>query len=243
MPKDETALAKKEEQQLAEYEKEVLAQENQVFPSQYNVIKINYDEELYPEHVGKFMQIKEGETEWEPIGDSFKAIILAKRHQYIQFSEDPAKRMKTSLFKEWSDEVTVYQGEESETVKGISHYIKNNFDDAKYSCLLYVQYADRVYIVRVKGASCGPLFDFQKTIPKGRTSFSYEVEIGHTKDKQGAVTFYPMTFKKTRDIEGEEYKEVLKASFVTSAALDAAESEAEYDQGQVVKDAEEVFNQ
>ena len=70
-----------------------------------------------------------------------------------------------------------------------------------------------------------------------KTIFSNEMKIGHTKDKNGTVTFYPMTFTKGKDYSNEEYRGLLTKSFEVDKMIDGFNAPV----GDVVEDAKEVF--
>lgn len=214
-------LATVSDNELKAYEEKLVKQNNQTFPAKYNTIKISYDDQK-PELMGKFVKIKEGETEWQSLGDSFEAIILNKRHQYVWFSEtDPKESMRTEQFEEWHLPVKVtYKGINDE-VKPVNKWIKENYPEATYQTVLYVLLDGDVYLFRVKGAHCKNWFDYMKASDPRSMLFSYAVKFGHTKEKKGMVTFYPATFTQGAKTEEKKYHEYLKNSFEMDKVIKA----------------------
>ena len=240
-------LTKADDKSLQAYEEKLIEQQNQTPPQKYNVIKISYDTEA-PDTLGQFVYAKEGDTEFRLLGDNFTGVILAKRHQYNYFDEnDKTNNMRTSQFEDWKDQVDVYVGGDmKEQVFGIAkwmkdHYSKDGATPRTYQSVFYVLYKEEVYLVRGKGSSFTNFIEFEKEIDANKTLFSFNVDFGHTKEKKGTVTYYPITFTKGKDIEGDAYHKNLTKSFEIDqmiADLNNPASEGEVD---MVKEAEGAF--
>ena len=218
--------------ELEQYEAKLHEQNNQVFPSKYNQIKVSYDQES--PSLGKFVKIKAGETLWSEVGDSFSCVILAKRHQYVYFPEnkDPNQVMRTEQFEEWNQPVRVTFDGLKDTITGIAKWIKSKYPkgtpkEATYQTVLYVQMDDgEVYLFRVKGAHCTNWFAFCDAMDPRDLLFTFRTDIGHGKEKKGMVTFYPATFKVGDKLKDKEYSKALSKSLEVSKMIAALESES-----------------
>ena len=224
-------ITKAEKSELEAYEASLLSQQAQKFPAKYNAVKLSYDDDK-PELMGKFIAIKEGETEWQNLGESFKGIILAKRHQYSWYDKvDKEKFMRTAQFSEWAEPVKVSYEGLKDTVSGIAGWIKERYGKespkkAVYKAILYVLIGDTVHLLRVGGTSCVSWFKYNEAMDPRSMPFSVVTEFGREKAKNPmGKTYYPMTFKAGEKTDPAIYNDLLRKSLEVSKMIAALEND------------------
>jgi len=233
-------LAKASEAELKAYEESILAKQGQGFPASINQIKVWYDKENNPEWVGKYVQIKSGETDWTLLGDSFEGVILTKRNQYVYYAEDKTESMFTEQFQEFNQPVKVMIGGEETTVQPIAPWIKENYpkgsaNEATYINMLYILKGEEVFLFKAKGCHMPNWIDFSKALDPRSTLFSFNTKFGLTTGKKGSVTYYPATYAVGKSIEGDAYRNILAKSFEFEGMLDGTGVD------DMVKEAEAIF--
>lgn len=198
----------------------------------FNYIKINYDTEA--DSYGKYVLFNQGDETPTVLGDEFIGTIVGRRNQYLHFSDERTERMKTNEFEDFSDTVKVFVGgaliHEGD---GIATYMKENFPERKFNAVLYVAVEGKIYRMKITPGSCSNLFEYESLQPQ-KVSFQYPTHFSLQKEKKGATPYWAINFKAGVDLEGEDYKEMLKHSFNVHKMLDTSLDD-------VIKDAEEIL--
>lgn len=212
--------------ELEAYEAKLQKQQAQKPPAKYNQIKIGFDP-MNPVIHGKYIRQREGDTEWEVIGDGFEGVILASRHQYSFFSEkDKNENMFTEQFEDYSQPVRVTHDGINEQIKPISKWVKEKYPkktdkEATYAAITYVLYEGEVYLFRVKGAHCSDWIEYINELDERELLFTAKTIFSHGQEKNGTVVYFPAEFERGAKLEAKEYQICLAKSWEVDKMISA----------------------
>lgn len=194
-------------------------------------IRVNYDEDMGIR--GGFVLItsepnEEGKTikARKFIDTKINVTILRTRFKFGQFDENEGEKgmevLGTPELDDYTGEVNLWDNKEKKIIftglyKEFKKFIVSNYPDLdgqkkgfpnsstiKHTEILYVEYEGRVCRMYLNTSSRNQYWAYKEEI-KGVPTFAFQTSLTTTKEKQGAITYFPIHFEKIGDNELKKY--------------------------------------
>ena len=198
-------------------------------------IRINYDEDKGVP--GGFLVIdNEMDESGNPIkkttyvADEIEVTIMRTRFKYGFYDQDIGEKgmetLGTPEMDDYNGEVSLWDNQEKKVIfngpyKSFKTYIQTNFPDArlekkgfkgstiKHTEILYVEYNKKIYRMYLSKTGRDGYWKYKEVI-KGVPTFAFKSKLTTTKEKNGTVVYFPLSFEKTSDNQLKEYIELRK---------------------------------
>lgn len=178
-------------------------------------IKVSYEKGTESQFI-----LKHGE-ETRILGPVIQGVLMKVRNQYTLWNDDKDEAMRTNEFDNFDSNVDLIKGGniiKSGSFKEVKAVIKADYPAMKYINVMYFMFEEKLYKIYIRPASRQNLWDFQAETA-GRAPFSFVTELATTEGKKGTTVFYPVTFKKTADIDPQDFQKYFKLRCELDQAL------------------------
>lgn len=210
---------------------QMYSNETQSLKTNIPEIRVNYDEDAglrggfillttEPNEAGKMVKVKTF------LDMKIDVTILRTRFKFGYFDQDEGERgmevLGTPELDDYNGEVNLWDNKEKKVIftgpyKAFKNYIVSNFADVeqqekgfknssiiKHTEIIYVEFQGKVCRMYLTTSSRNQYWEYKEEI-KGVPTFAFKTTLFTTKEKKGAITYFPIHFLKTSDNDIKKY--------------------------------------